>query len=263
MSERIRLFVGAAADDCDLESQAVAEYTARKHASLPIDIVWMQQAKSGPYAGWNTRRGRTPFSGFRWSLPAMCGFEGRAIYTDTDFIFRADLADLWHQPIPGVLLTKTSKKPGGKLRTCCILFDCAKAKGHVGDLDSLKRLEDPHDSYSKYFRERPELVSAFAGEWNAIDPEGDLSDPRFKAIHYSRIENQPSFPHAQKRLQAEGRAHWYTGPVFRHPNPALTALFDAELQAACDAGFALEHYRTEFVGLTRRDFTYKHHKGAA
>jgi hypothetical protein len=263
VSETIRLFIGAASDDCDLESQAVAEYTARKYASQPIEIVWMQQSKDGPYAGWNTSRSRTPFSGFRWSLPAMCGFEGRAIYTDTDFIFRADLAELWNQPIPGVLLTKKSRKPGGKLKTCCIMFDCERAKAHIGDLPVLKRMDDPQGHYSRYFQQHGELVDNFDGDWNTIDPEGDLSDPRIKAIHYSRIECQPAFRHAQARLKAEGRSHWYTGPTFRHPNLALVELFDAELQAAIEAGYTLDRYRGEYVGLTRRAFTYKFHKGVA
>ena len=41
-NERIKLFVGCAPNGEDAESQMVLEYTARKHSSLPIDIVWMK-----------------------------------------------------------------------------------------------------------------------------------------------------------------------------------------------------------------------------
>ena len=100
MSETIRLFIGTSPQGEDYEAEAVAAYTAQKFSSLPIEITWMRQAKSGPYAGWRgMTHGVTPFSSFRWSPPAMCGFQGRAIYTDVDFVFHADLAELWNEDI--------------------------------------------------------------------------------------------------------------------------------------------------------------------
>lgn len=265
MTGPIRLFIGAAANDADLESQMVAEYTARLHCSLPLEITWMQQAATGPYAGWKCGSGRTPFTHFRWSLPGMCGFEGRAIYTDVDFIFLADLADLWTQDIPGVLLAKVGKK-GTLHKTCAMIVDCAKAKGHIPDLPALRTMADPQGTLFKYFTEHPELYSQFAGDWNAIDLKGydDVTDPSLKAIHYSRIEMQPSFPYAQKRLQAEGKAHWYTGPTGPHERPDLIALFDQCYHEALAAGYTLDSYRqAEFAGATRRNFTYTHSRVSA
>lgn len=259
MSEPIRLFIGCDGTNCDLESQMVAEYSARKFCSLPLEITWMMQAASGPYAGWKCGSGRTPFTHFRWSLPGMCGFQGKAIYTDVDFAFLADLADLWNQPVPNVFLAKVGKKGLGK--TCCLLFDCAHADGHVPDLPVLRKMADPQGTMMQYFRERPQLVGGFEGDWNAIDVKGydDITDPRIKAIHYSRIEHQPSFPYAQKRLQAEGKAHWYTGPTGPHPRPELIALFDQLYHDALAAGYTLDQYRVEnFAGATRRNFTYTH-----
>lgn len=40
----VHVFVGCAANGEDAESQAVLEYTLRKHSSLPVDIVWMRQS---------------------------------------------------------------------------------------------------------------------------------------------------------------------------------------------------------------------------
>jgi len=71
MSEPIRLFVGVGANNEDLEAQAVLEYTARKHCSLPLDITWMRQAADGPWSGWACKTGRTPFTHFRWSIPSV------------------------------------------------------------------------------------------------------------------------------------------------------------------------------------------------
>ena len=255
----IRLFVGAAANDCDLESQMVLEYSLAKHASEPFQITWMQQAATGPYSGWKCGSGRTPFTHFRWSIPAMCGYEGRGIYTDSDFIFMADIAELWHQPIPNVLLTKVGKK--GLHKTCCMLFECAKAKGHVPDLDTLRAMDDPQGTMVQYFKQHPELYSGFAGDWNAIDLKGydSVDDPRIKAIHYSRMEMQPQLKYALPRLQREGKSHWWTAAHGPHERLELITLFDALYAEAQVAGYTLNQYRTTpFDGATRRNFAYTH-----
>lgn len=261
MNETIRLFIGTSPNGEDYEAEAVAAYTAQKFSSLPIEITWMRAATKGPYSGWKLASGRTPFSAFRWSPPAMCEFNGRAIYTDVDFVFHGDLAELWNEEIAGVLVTKRPK-PAGKLKTCCTLFDCAKAKGHIADLDGLRQMDDPQGHYSNYFKDRPALVSNYAsGQWNAIDTF-DLANPDIKATHYSRMEHQVHLKHAIARLKAQGKAHWYTGEVFAHPSPDLQAHFDAMLVEAQAAGLTYDSFDYgSGVEISRRNFTYAAHKG--
>lgn len=262
--DAVKVYVGTSPGGEDYEAEAVLAYTLRKYASMDVSIVWMRQAKEGPYSGWKSARGRTPFSHHRWSIPAMCGYEGRAIYVDTDFCVMADIAELWQQDIPGVFLAKKSRKPGGKIKTCCILFDCERAKAHISDIPALKRMDDPQGFYGKYFQQHGELVDNFDGDWNAIDLGGyeNLHDPRVKAVHYSRMEHQVHLPHAMARLKKQGRSHWYTGPVFEHPRKDLQAHFDAMLIEAQEAGYTYESFGYETgIEITRRAFTYKFHKG--
>lgn len=270
MSDTIRLFIGSSPNGEDYEADAVAAWSARKHASLPVEITWMRQATTGPYSGWKCGSGITPFSHFRWSPPAMCQYEGRAIYCDADFIFMADLAELWRMPMRGVIRTKRDggETGTGKLRTGCILFDCAQAKGHVPTLAELKALGDPHGTVEKYFKERQQtLVEGYGcGEWNVRDPHtaAALTDPAVKAIHYTRMEHQLHLPHAAARLKAQGKAHWYTGPVFRHPNGALQAFFDELLAEAQAHGYTFDSFGYGGgVEIARRNFTYSTHLGAA
>ena len=53
----------------------------------------------------------TPFSVFRWAIPHVCNFEGKAIYMDVDMIARDDIAKLWNQQIPKRYCGKTKSIP--------------------------------------------------------------------------------------------------------------------------------------------------------
>lgn len=267
MSDTIRLFVGTSAAGEDYEAEAVLESTARTHASLPIDFVWMRQAAVGPFSGWESvKKSRTPFTAFRWALPALCCYQGKALYTDVDFLFTADLAELWNQPIPHVALVRNAT---GKLSTSCILFDCANAKGHVPDLKALKKMPDAHDTMLHYFRSHQELLDPCDGNWDCSSFEKDtkgqtaLDDPRIKAIHYTRIESQLHLKHAIPRLAKEGRRHWYLGDVVPHVRQDLQTLFDGLLEDAKAAGYTYDRYAYGHYALERKDFRYKHHVGAA
>jgi hypothetical protein len=267
VNEAIRLFIGSSPNGEDYEADAVAAWTAKKHCSLPLEIVFMRQAKKGPYSGWKCASGITPFSHFRWSPPAMCNFDGRAIYTDADFIFMSDLAELWRMPMNRVIRTKRDKDSDkGKLRTGCILFDCAKAKGHVPTLDQLRSMPDPHGTVEKYFKgNQPALVENYGcGEWNVRDPTTHdlIYSPDTKAIHYTRMEHQLHLGHAAARLKAQGKTHWYKGQVFRHPSSELQKLFDGLLIEAIDHGYTFDSFKYgSDVSIERRGFTYSVHQG--
>lgn len=274
MSDPIRLFVGTSANGEDREAEAVLEYTARLHCSRALEITWMRQAATGPFSGWKSNvRGRTPFTAYRWAPPALCGFTGKAIYTDVDFFFLGDLAELWDQDVTGSFVV-LMKGPDGKLsKSSCMLFDCAKCQGHIPDLPRLKQMGDAHEEMLAYLRpRRAELVGGFAGDWNCVAYEKmksatvpALNLGTAKAYHFARIEHQLHLRYAMPRLQAEGRSHWYTGPVFPHPHAGLVALYDGLYRAALAAGYTLDRYDVAgFSGATRRNFTYTHSsQGAA
>ena len=127
----IRIFVGCSANGEDAEAQAMLEYTLRHYATEPVEINWMMLSRdpASPWysdpkknAGWNTIMWATPFSVFRWAIPHVCNFEGKAIYMDVDMIARTDIAKLWNQEIPKAILWKDEKN------SCVMLMDCAKLK---------------------------------------------------------------------------------------------------------------------------------------
>lgn len=252
-ADTIRIFVGCAANHEDAESQAVLEWSIRKHATRarPLDITWMRLSRdpkspfySDPAArkGWRTEDWTTPFSGFRWAIPEICGFAGRAIYTDSDIIYFADIAELWNQPMDGRVVL--AKEAGGT-RFCVSLWDCAAARPHVPALAELQRDPQAHRRMTYFYRDHPHLVGRFAGSWNTHDKESTFPDLRKsppQSFHYTNIATQPQLRHALKRLKKAGLKHWYDGAPREHPRPDVIAVFDALYAEAKANGYGPERY---------------------
>lgn len=241
LTDPIRIFVGCAPDGLDAESLAVLDYSLHRHTTRPLDIRWMHHGE-GPafWNGWPTAARATPFSALRWTIPQACGFEGRAIYCDSDMVCLADIADLWDQPMDGkaILLRSTT----GKLRTCVMLFDCAAAKPVLPTVAAMKRMPDAHRTIVEGLRERREALGVFEGNWNCIDLKGATELASVKMLHYSRIPEQPHLPLARRRLAAQGRQHWFGGTIAPHRRPEVTEIFLHTLTQAEAAGFAPAKY---------------------
>lgn len=247
MSDPIRVLVGMDANNADLEQAAVFEYTLRRHASRPVELRWMRlnHDKDSPWrlSRWATHAWSTPFTGMRWSLPEVCGYEGRAIYCDVDQWWQRDVAELWDTPMNGkVLLNKANE---GKVGFSVTMFDCAKAKGHIQSKPS-----DPkyHDLNLKYFRSNLHLVEKWDSnvvDWNVCDGGGfaDINDPRIGLSHLTRMGTQPSHEYSLQRLAKEGERHWYDGKMEKHPRQDIRDKFASLLRQALEAGYTLDRYR--------------------
>lgn len=242
----IRIFVGCAPNGEDAESCAVLEYSLRSHASLPVQITWMALSRdpASPFYsngrnGWQTGSWSTPFSPFRFITPALCGFEGRAIYCDSDVIFMADVAELWEQEFSAGKCVM-GKHEGRAKRLCVSLWDCARAMEFM----PTTRFPDMKGEISRTRHEIAPAVQAYSGAWNCIDGEDyeSLDDPRIKAIHYSLESSQPHLRYAIPRLKKAGRKHWFDGKTRPHWRGDLVRLFDQLYADAILAGYTAGRY---------------------
>jgi len=243
MSEMIKLFVGCAPNGEDAESQMVLEYTARKHSSLPIDITWMKHTtdETSPWYGWDSRTWATPFSGFRWGIPAACNYEGQAIYMDSDMIILADLAELWNNPWNDRAIIQMK----GDWRTCVAKWNCKRAKDVLLPLNRMKLIPDAHQRMFRMVQANPELQQSFDRQWNNFDGENDPLD-QIKILHYTDMSTQPHGKYATTRLEAEGRKHWFDGEFRAHRRPDVEALFDKYYNEAVASGMmATDYYSTD------------------
>lgn len=244
----------------------VLEHSVKKRASLPVEIEWMRLSRnpSSPWysdpgvAGWRTERWATPFSGFRWGVPARCDYRGRAIYMDTDMIVLSDLTELWRMPIesPAVL---AARKDLDLTRLCVMLWDCAAARSVLPPIDVLRADPDAHRELTRQWAEHPERVQAMDPAFNNIDGENGALG-RIKVLHYSDMRTQFSHARAFARLRAEGRAHWFDGQVLPHPRADLAAVFEAEYADALAAGRRPEDYREALFGAFPKK-SERRHKG--
>jgi hypothetical protein len=247
----IRIFVGCSANGEDAEAQAMLEYTLRKYASRPIEINWMKltRDKTSPWyanfaagEGWNTRGWATPFSAFRWAIPHVCNFEGKAIYVDVDMIARDDIAKLDDQPHPDgkAILAKNQNTH------CVMLFDCARAKQYIPPFDQLRRTEG---LYRQVRRNIGGAIAPFEGNWNCLDGESykTLLDPDIKIIHFTKVETQPHLKWALPRLKASGMKHWNAHTLKSdreqpHARSDVAPLVDNLWKLTQAAGYTAEKY---------------------
>ena len=265
--EPVRIFVGCDGDDCDLEQMMVLEHSLRRHASLPLSLTWMRLSRdpASPFfsdargGGWRTDRWATPFSGFRWAVPALCDFSGRALYMDADVLALGDIAGLWQAPLaaPHVVL---GRRFAGEIRLCVSLWDCARAREHLPDLAALQANPRSHEECSRRFATTPGLVGDIDPSFNAIDGEG-LPIESIKLLHYSDMGAQFSHRLSMPRLAAEGTAHWFDGRRRPHPRADLAEVFAQVHEDALASGRRLDDYRhpQRFGPCPKR--SERHHRG--
>jgi len=254
----IRIFVGCSANGEDAEAQAMLEYTLRKYASAPLEINWMMlsrdpaspwYANPGKNEGWNMRGWATPFSPFRWAVPHVCNFEGKAIYMDVDMIARADINQLWTQPHPGSssILAKNEKTH------CVMLFDNARCQKIMPPFERLRRTEG---LYRTVRNSMHGVIAKFEGNWNCLDGENykTLMDPDIKVIHFTKVETQPHFKFALPRLAAEGKQHWnLQRAIVKHARPDVEPMVDKLWMDAQRAGYTVAKYNDTLKPFGRYD----------
>jgi len=247
----IRIFVGCSANGEDAEAQGMLEYTLKRYATQPLNITWMKLSKdpASPWysnpkknEGWNTVGWATPFSAFRWAIPHVCNFVGKAIYMDVDMVVRDDINNLWIQEHPEgkSILAKDEK------HTCVMLFDNEKIKPVLPPFDQLRRQEG---LYRKVRHNVGSVTSKFANNWNCLDGENykTLMDRDIKVIHFTKVETQPHLKWALPRLKAQGLQHWNAATLRQttalpHARPDVQPFVDNLWKEAQEAGYTVDRY---------------------
>ena len=176
----------------------------------------------------------TEFSNYRFLIPALCNFSGRAIYIDSDMISIADLGDLFNASLDNVdLLAKSFVDPSGQRRwgLSVSLYDCARCRF---DLDSyIDEIERGVFAYNDLQQMSPRFLAAHPFRIGEIDPHWnsyDHFDNQTKLIHYTNLHTQPW----------KVRGHPHGKLWFRYFEEARQAGYvtDADIDLAIRRGYA-------------------------
>jgi lipopolysaccharide biosynthesis glycosyltransferase len=233
MSEPIRIFIGTSSNGEDAPAEMTYEYSLRKNSSVPIEITWMKQThdESSPWGGWQTQNWSTPFSGFRWVIPEVCEFKGRAIYTDCDMINFKDINELINVDMQGKPIAARKGSRFGGHEFCVMVFDCEKFEHHSMPMRRMKTIAESHHRMIHKFSGQP-IVHDLDPKWNCLDGEW-LEIEDIWHLHYTKMETQPWKP------------GWFTGVTAPHARPEIVQLWYDIKKEAEQNGYKEEDYIPE------------------
>lgn len=205
----LRVFIGY--DEREPDAWEVCAASLRKHTSIPLAIRAVKQDRlraQGLYTRPEDEKASTQFAHTRFLVPALCDYEGYALFVDCDFLFTRDIATLWphcdrnaavnvvkHDYVPRAQWKMDGQPQVAYPRknwSSLMVFNC----GH----ESTKQLtpgyvnNSPPQNLHRFAWAKDEEIHGLPREWNWLegeyDPPGDGTLPA--AIHYTN--GGPWFP---------------------------------------------------------------------
>jgi|TARA_B110000305_G_C19452387_1_gene648727 hypothetical protein len=200
MSDTIRLFIGTSEKEDFLMEQI---YIYSIYKNLPVDRnIEITFLRPSMFPDWDRSTWGTPFTCFRYAVPELCNFKGRALYTDVDMInfrnighlFDTNLDDkpfgfVWDALSDNGKLGRSQGKGRGWWCDSVMIYDCEKAKPYMDSIDVMQKWSKNNNTSYKYkFGEKlgmphkkqsKEFVNVIDPRWNSFDgadPSKSVSD---------------------------------------------------------------------------------------
>lgn len=136
----------------------------------------------------------TPFSCFRFAIPELCNFEGRAVYLDADMLVLGDVRELLeHKLVSGYHCIDPR-------RTDVSVIDCSFFKGKkwwptIGFMKNSGAFTGIYVDHLMHFNAS---VATLPKTWNSCDPMQPCKDPGLdglKLLHFTVVPTQPYRPY--------------------------------------------------------------------
>lgn len=199
MSEPMRIYCGT--DESQDVATRVLEWSFRKHATGPIEFHSMK-GLAIPAPRDPANRPRTAFSFFRFCIPKLAGYSGRALYVDADMQVFGDVAKLWQLPFgeQRVLCTVQPEapphwknhaffRPGRQFSV--MLLDCSRLDWEIGEI--VRRLDEGRLDYHGLLHDcglvaRDAIGETLPATWNHLD---HCEPGATQLVHYTVVSTQP------------------------------------------------------------------------
>ncbi len=244
MTKTLRIFVTTCKPMWRVEK--ALEYTIHKYCTPPLEVTFLRSGDPGwltnidlgisckdtaaiKQAGcWNIGRDHptpysgegwaTPFTCFRFTIPELCHFKGRAIHLDADFIIQRDLRDIFETDMTHPIMSP-------HCRTDFMLIDCERIAemqimGMWPSIEEMKISGDDIKTYKKKLL-RYLFIGDAPKEWESWDGE-NLSEKTY-SIHYTEMRTQPWKPYPE----------YFDYPIY--PNMKAGYIFWEEYAEALEA----------------------------
>ena len=206
----VRVFIGSG--EASRLERKVAIYSLGKHTQYPLDIYVFngthnaielndQEPIPAPLSLRLKYQNITEFSLYRFLIPQICNYQGKAIWIDSDTVCLADIAELFDNPLNGYdFLAKTeayNTTSQNLWGLSVMLIDCEQTRF---DLETyFDEIAQGLYTYTDFACMSPAFLAHHHFKVSPIDPHWnvfDYCDDQTKLIHYTNLNTQPwKYPH--------------------------------------------------------------------
>lgn len=194
---KIKIFI--ATEPGHEKAEKALEWSIINSTSGEFEIYWMDDG-SGEFSTWNKGRNhnkqnsgegwKTNFSCYRWAIPELCNFQGRAIYLDVDQLVLKDIRQMWELDLQNkaVLTIKPEK-------TDVMIMDCSKFKDSWWPRLAEMKPSGKSQRHYRILVQNRGLIGQMSEIYNNLDGDGFSEETRL--IHYTKMSTQPWHPFPQ------------------------------------------------------------------
>ena len=220
----IKLFIGTSnTEDVWIEKNYL--YTLFQNTNENIEVTFLRPKN---FPKWNTFGWGTPFTCYRYAIPEICNYKGRAIYTDVDMLNFRNLKDLWDTDLQdrpfgmcwdalqdNGFKWKDTKRARGWWCDSVMVIDNERCKGIVPSTDVIAKAKSTWKwTFMEQYLQSPhidkgqEFIATLDPRWNSFDGkdgsvwvDSECSDdqPEFELdniwqLHLTSLSYQPWHP---------------------------------------------------------------------
>jgi lipopolysaccharide biosynthesis glycosyltransferase len=201
----IKLFIGSG--EQSLLERKVLIYSLHKHTKRDLDIsvfngthnsIERNQAMpvAAPLSLELKYRNQTEFSLYRYLIPELCGYQGRAIYLDSDTVCLADIGGLFDQRLNGsdfLAKREYAEQDGQKMWGLSVmLIDCERARFPLAEI--FREIDSGLYSYTEFSQMGQRFLAKRNYQIGELDPAWnvfDCVDESTRLVHYTNLFTQP------------------------------------------------------------------------
>jgi glycosyl transferase family 8 len=186
----IRVYVGS--QEAQMLAVKVLEFSIRERTEAEVLVHPLHESQVEFPSPRDVRnRPRTPFSFQRFYIPALKGFQGRAIYLDSDMQVFRNILELWTLPFDGADLLAAGEPDGSGRRPqfSVMLLNCDELRWNLPDIvAALDRGELTYETLMYDMAVARRVRAAIDPAWNSLERyiEGETA-----LLHYTDMPTQP------------------------------------------------------------------------